>query len=253
MADFSSNGQVIFPHQLLNICPELVGKYVSLSPNREDKVFWRVGDGTKSEFKSSLAWNDFRETFPKVPWLNLVWFSNAIPKHAFILWLAIQNKLLTQERMHSWNLNVNDRCAFCNYQRDSVNHLFFNCQFSQEVCRQFSYLGVFVPMNIPWSEIVDYATANWTTKSLVHVVNKIVLGSLVYFIWQERNLRLFQHKHRTTNQMVKLIKEEVRLKILGLKIRKNIRVFQTLRLWNISWDPPPSQNSSNELVVHGVL
>nr|GEU89064.1 hypothetical protein [Tanacetum cinerariifolium] len=34
-----------------------------------------------------------------VKWHKLVWFSQNIPKHSFILWMAIQNKLVTQDKI----------------------------------------------------------------------------------------------------------------------------------------------------------
>lgn len=100
---------------------------------------------------------------------------------------------------------------------------------------------------------MEFTSVNWSTKSLNHVVNKIVLGCMVYFIWQERNFRLFQKKYRNVHQLVLIITEVVRMKILGLKIRGNSRVFNTLRQWNISWNLPSFHYRSNELVVHAEI
>jgi hypothetical protein len=33
----------------------------------------------------------------------MVWFPLTIPKHAFILWLAMHNALLTGDKMLSWD------------------------------------------------------------------------------------------------------------------------------------------------------
>ncbi|PWA78109.1 hypothetical protein CTI12_AA217300 [Artemisia annua] len=35
-------------------------------------------------------------------WHKLMWFSQNIPKHAFILWLAVQKKLPTQDNIRKW-------------------------------------------------------------------------------------------------------------------------------------------------------
>lgn len=203
--------------------------------------------GKKSGFKSNIVWYDFKESHPRVQWSNLVWFSNTIPKHSFILWLAVRGKLLTQDRMQSWQREGISSCGFCKKQPDSLNHLFFDCFFSQEIRDFFVRLGVLIPSHYSWNDLVDFASQNWKGKSLVNVINKLVLGSLVYYIWQERNLRIFQDQHRSSGQVIKCIVEVVRLKIMGFKIRRSSRVDATLRLWNISWDTNISNN-----IFHGL-
>lgn len=99
VSDFVVNGQVSFPEGLLLLWPELRGKIVSVNEHRKDKILWRSCNGKKTRFKSSTVWNDFRVAHPRVEWCNIVWFSNSIPKHSFILWLAVRGKLLTQDRM----------------------------------------------------------------------------------------------------------------------------------------------------------
>ena len=43
-----------------------------------------------------------REKEAEVSWWRLIWYSKAIPKHAFIGWLAMLNRLSTKERMLKW-------------------------------------------------------------------------------------------------------------------------------------------------------
>ncbi|GJZ12614.1 leucine-rich repeat-containing protein [Tanacetum coccineum] len=50
---------------------------------------------TKFEF---LVWSDLSIPMPTVPWFKIVWFSQNIPRFAFILWLAINKKLNTQDK-----------------------------------------------------------------------------------------------------------------------------------------------------------
>jgi hypothetical protein len=46
-------------------------------------------------------------------WWKLIWFSKAIPKHAFINWLAIKDRLSTCDRLAKWGYNANILCIFC--------------------------------------------------------------------------------------------------------------------------------------------
>ncbi|GJS58909.1 RNA-directed DNA polymerase, eukaryota, reverse transcriptase zinc-binding domain protein [Tanacetum coccineum] len=70
-----------------------------LNPNTPDTTFWVTNKGTKGNFSTSKVWNDLRGHNDDVKWWNIVWFNHCIPRHAFILWLAIQGRLTTQDRL----------------------------------------------------------------------------------------------------------------------------------------------------------
>lgn len=100
----------------------------------------------------------------------------------------------------------------------------------------FLQLGVTIPSNLDWQDLVAHVSANWKGKLLDQIINKIVLASLVYYIWQERNSRMFQSQFRTTRQVIASIIESVRFKIMGLRIRISSRTSRTLERWNIFWE-----------------
>ena len=68
------------------------------TPNDErDTLTWCVSpDGT---FNLRHTWEHFQADNPKVLWYDLVWKAGGIPMHAFIVWLPIQNKLSTHDRI----------------------------------------------------------------------------------------------------------------------------------------------------------
>jgi hypothetical protein len=51
---------------------------------------------------SAETWEHMRQRKQEVNWWSVVWFPQAIPKQAFILWLAILNCLTTGERLVIW-------------------------------------------------------------------------------------------------------------------------------------------------------
>lgn len=242
--EFIENGYVQWPPVVIDKWPELRNIYVGINANRPDKVSWVSRDGKLGIFKSSDTWNDFREVSPAVSWYHLVWFSNSIPKHSFILWLAIRNKLMTQVRMQMWQTEGIVVCPFCKEQRDSVEHLFFSCGFCREVLRFFSRKGVHIPEGLSWDQVVQFAANCWKGKSIVAIVNKLVLGSLIYFIWQERNMRLFQSLSRSSIQISALVEEAVRFKMLTLKVKCNSRVLKVLETWNVTTQLNSTSNGS---------
>ncbi|GKE88955.1 RNA-directed DNA polymerase, eukaryota, reverse transcriptase zinc-binding domain protein, partial [Tanacetum coccineum] len=69
---------------------------------RNDKVLWKTNEGKVVNFSVSTAWADLSIVKPVVPWRKLGWFSQNVPRHAFMLWLAISQKLKTQDIMEKW-------------------------------------------------------------------------------------------------------------------------------------------------------
>lgn len=55
-----------------------------------------------------------------------------MPKHAFICWLTIMNRLPTKDRLLKWGLNVDVMCLLCGAAEESRDHVFFSCPFAKE-------------------------------------------------------------------------------------------------------------------------
>ncbi|GJX66938.1 RNA-directed DNA polymerase, eukaryota, reverse transcriptase zinc-binding domain protein [Tanacetum coccineum] len=102
----------------------------------EDTAVWISGNGHEKNFKISNVWKDMNWNETKVEWHPLVWFAQSIPRHAFVTWLAIQKRLMTQDKLMIWRPNEDLKCALCSKYNDSHNHLFFTCEFSKEVWRE---------------------------------------------------------------------------------------------------------------------
>ena len=69
-----------------------------------------------------------------------------------------------------------------------------------------------------------------TSKS---VCAKLAVAATVYFIWQERNLRLFKKGKRSSDQLVECVKASVRLKLLSCKLKKSSDGERMARLWDL--------------------
>nr|GEV28402.1 RNA-directed DNA polymerase, eukaryota, reverse transcriptase zinc-binding domain protein [Tanacetum cinerariifolium] len=105
-------------------------------------------------------------------------------------------------------------------QPDSHDHLFFECMFSLQV---WEHLKPFTSMSdIPsdLNSIVDFLiplAKMWSARS---VITKLVFVVSCYFIWQERNDRLFAKKKRSQDQVIDIIKSIIRLKLLTCRFKK---------------------------------
>ena len=100
---------------------------------------------------------------------------------------------------------------------DSHDHLFFQCPFVVsvwELIRRKSYIQ---PSWSNWKDNVDLMAAK-SSNSIKDVVSMLTFGSLVYFIWQERNKRQFTSEKRTVQSLATIITETVQLRLSGLKV-----------------------------------
>ncbi|MFS7927039.1 hypothetical protein Hanom_Chr04g00304231 [Helianthus anomalus] len=85
-----------------------------------------------------------------------------------------------------------------------------------------------------WSSIMIWMAQYADSKKLVHVICKILIVASSYFVWQERNNRLFSQKYRTPEQVAQVIFHTVRLKLMGFKDDNNPVNRRLFEKWKIS-------------------
>nr|GEV88097.1 uncharacterized mitochondrial protein AtMg00810-like [Tanacetum cinerariifolium] len=68
-------------------------------------------------------------------------------------------------------------------------------------------------------------------KSIRSVLQRLVIGAAIYFVWQERNLRTFQDKVKNVNVICNLIKDIVRLRVLSLSLKDSVQVCDAAKIW----------------------
>ena len=210
-----------------------------ISPNLEDKLLWRDFNGDLKEFSVSLVWDTIRPRNVVVPWLHVVWYSQCIPRHAFLLWLIMLKKLIkTQDLLRQWDISHNTnfymlQCPLCETQPDSHEHLFFECAYSSQV---WSYMrGLAFMDNIPsrMEDIVAALIPISSKSSIKSVIARLVVAASSYFIWQERNNRIFKKSSRKVEKLRDVIITIIRLKLMSLRFKKSANVARCLDHWQI--------------------
>ncbi|GKD62002.1 hypothetical protein Tco_1299511, partial [Tanacetum coccineum] len=83
-------------------------------------------------------------------------------------------------------------------------------------------------------QILDFFSSIPINKSIWSIMQRLVLGAIVYIIWQERNLRLFQGKARNVDVVCKIIKDLIRFRILGLKVKSSFQALKAADIWDFS-------------------
>nr|GEX26878.1 hypothetical protein [Tanacetum cinerariifolium] len=127
-----------------------------------------------------------------------------IPRHAFNLWLIMKEILKTQDRVCSWDVSasLSTQCPLCDLQPDSHKHLFFECPFSQQVWNHMKCFANLDGTRPELDHIMSIIKPFAKRRSSKNVIAKLVLAACAYFIWQERNARLFRSQRRSVLQVI---------------------------------------------------
>ena len=70
------------------------------------------------QFSIASAWDQIRTKKRIFTWWKILWFTKAIPRIAFIIWLAIRDRLSTKERLASWGIKCDLMCVVLSKHRE---------------------------------------------------------------------------------------------------------------------------------------
>ncbi|GKA03094.1 reverse transcriptase domain, reverse transcriptase zinc-binding domain protein [Tanacetum coccineum] len=208
--DLISNGIWRWPSDWYDRFPDVVSIHVPpICESRDDCLVWRDNDGVNHPFSVALAWDCIRTRANNVDWFPVVWFSHCVPRHLIHLWLVIRNKLKTQDRLKQWDvglvwLKIRILCGM-----DSID------------ARMDDILAFLIPIS--------------KGRSVVSIIARVVVATTTYFLWKERNSRLFSKKILSIDNLVESICSTVRLKLVTFKFKK---ISSTSRLLLDLWKVP---------------
>ncbi|GJW54763.1 reverse transcriptase domain, reverse transcriptase zinc-binding domain protein [Tanacetum coccineum] len=233
--DVIQDGVWSWPQELLSKYPSLSACQAPMVEGRSDSLVWRNSQGTPKSFSVTQVWSDIRPRGTYVDWYPMVWFALCIPRHAFNLWLVVKRKLKTQDLVSIWDVSdsLGSLCSLCGIQPDSHDHLFFECPYASEVWDRMKIL-VGLDSSTPnvYAIITDLLPMA-SRRSILSVVTKLVIAASAYYIWQERNWRLFKNSERKPIQIYECIQSSVRLKLLSCKLKKSKNGERMARLWEL--------------------
>jgi hypothetical protein len=86
-----------------------------------------------------------------------------------------------------------------------------------------------------WDEWIRWAIVTWHGKSFINFSYKLGFAATMYYIWQERNARIFAGMSRTSNlvfdQIECIIRDKLDLMRNVLQTDENIKIK---RLWRVN-------------------
>ncbi|GKD77298.1 hypothetical protein Tco_1339919, partial [Tanacetum coccineum] len=84
-----------------------------------------------------------------------------------------------------------------------------------------------------WAMVISGLVNKPVNNTIWSVVQRLVLGAATYFIWQERNIRRMEHRKISVDGLFKVVFDNVRLKLMGLKLKWTSDVIKASKIWNL--------------------
>lgn len=73
-----------------------------------------------------------------------IWNKLSMPKHRFLFWLAVKNKLLTRDRLITYIPDIEIACPVYDHNLENHDHLFFQCRFAKQLVEKVcAWIGFF--------------------------------------------------------------------------------------------------------------
>lgn len=197
----------------------------------DDECLWMRENGEfKPGFLTAQTWNITRRKDPKVAWFKGVWFAEGTPKFSFIVWLAVQNRLATGDRILRWNAQAISTCWLCQSEIETRDHLFFDCAYSKEVwkgtVKNMAGLGDIHQ----WSRVLQAVTNGCQGKELTFLM-RYSFQMVVYAIWHERNIRRVGEPSQHAVCLISRLDKMMRNKITSLRKKVGRKHDKTMQIW----------------------
>ena len=137
--------------------------------------------------------------------------------------------------MQKWYPNNTYECSLCKDGLDSHNHLFFECEYAKEIWEKLRSKAKIHDSVNTWEGIVNKMSSNGESRSVWEIIKKLCLAAAVYHIWQERNGRMFNGNNRTTGNLLDVICDDIRAKLVSIKVKQCANVVEAETRWNIKF------------------
>lgn len=167
------------------------------------KVLWKLS--SSGSFSVASAYAATRITNSKVWWSKLLWARYIPPKFSFCCWLLMKQRLKARMLLSRRGMNIDTICPLCFAHDEDCIHLFFGCTFSKQVFESaLSHYGI-RRQPFPWNQERLWLKRNAKGRNLRAKMIRKIFCCTVDYIWQERNLRIFQNQARSISAVRNII------------------------------------------------
>nr|GEZ61706.1 hypothetical protein [Tanacetum cinerariifolium] len=226
--DVIIEGTWLWSHDLIAKFPVLNYYNVPINDKEVDRLVWRDSHGT-------WLWShDLIAKFPVLNYYNVPINDKEVDR---LVWRDshVRRKLKTQDLILVWDVSssLGVVCSLCESNMDSHDHLFFECSVACGIWNRVKGLAGLNASNSNIYDIIQDLLSIVRRRTTVSVIAKLVVAALAYYVWQERNWRLFKKGKRNSDQIVECIVSFVRLKLLSCKLKKSKSSERMAMLWDL--------------------
>ena len=209
-------------------------KEVFLSPSFPDKRIWTLKSLGKFSSKSLFTYLSHPCAIPSPFPVKQVWKPPVPSRIKAFSWTVVLDRLNTMEMLQmrrpflylspSW-------CVLCKSEGESANHLFMHCRFAKAIWDHF-----FEKLHWQWvmpGTIYDLFW-QWTPVGLGELGKyfwRCLIHAVLWGIWRERNLGIFEGRSRSCNEVIDSIIQEVGSWLLVSKEFLGLSLVDFIRDW----------------------
>ena len=197
---------------------EYVGKFESmLGKKLVKKVYWesiqkkKKSDGCRIAWSSELATQIDEEQWSQF-YIKICQVTNSV-KLRYFFYRVINRTLVTNVKLFQWKMTNTDQCTFCNQKKETIIHLFWECEESSRLWQCMSrwidhFLQIKVTFQLDMIMLNNYGGARgqiintfilltkyyiYSCKCLDVQLNFASLMQKVYYIKRIEHLTAFQN------------------------------------------------------------
>ncbi|GKC39023.1 cytochrome P450 [Tanacetum coccineum] len=209
---------------------------LNLRKGENDCIIWKDNSGKSMKFSIRSVWEKFKDFKSEVSWYKVIWYPQCNPRHAFIAWLAMHRRLATQDRIMVWCKTSNLLCPLCKKENDSHEHLFFKCTYSEDIWSNAKDKVGRRNWSNEWVKVASTIVKEGCNSRIKSVLDRMVFATVIYFIWNERNKRIFTQEQKNAQDILNGIVESIKMQLMCLKVRSSSAVKEISKEWNIRDD-----------------
>ena len=83
-----------------------------------------------------------------------------------------------------------------------------------------------------WAGVISSIINKPANNTIWSVIQRLLFGATVYYIWQERNIKRMKQISRSEEMVFNCIISNVRMKLLGFNIKYSKDVVEAAVIWN---------------------
>ena len=132
--------------------------------------------------------------------------------------------------MLAWNVGIDSMCILCHHYPGSWDHLFSNCDFSQEVWSDLASAPLLSRYTIHWEDLIGFLIDSTQETKLLFLL-RYILQITLYSLWREPDNIKHGISQTPTASKVKMIDMQVRNQCLTINVTRNRKYDGLLQSW----------------------